>query len=181
MTPKMDRRVFVKVLAAGAGAVSITGSATPWTWRFFTDIEAVLVDAISEQIIPADEDPGAHDAGVVRFIDWQLASTYRRYQADYREGLRGVDQASLSEFVKIFHELDWDQQTRLLRKLESDQAQGEIWKRRSASGFFRLVRNHAMQGFYGSPRHGGNRNYASYKMLGLDYPQYIGQNRYRKG
>jgi len=35
-----------------------------------------------------------------------------------------------------------------------------------------------MQGFYGSPRHGGNRNYASYKMMGLEYPRLIGQNRY---
>ena len=35
-----------------------------------------------------------------------------------------------------------------------------------------------MQGFYGSPRHGGNRNYVSYKMLGLEYPRVIGQNRY---
>ena len=35
-----------------------------------------------------------------------------------------------------------------------------------------------MQGFYGSPRHGGNKDYASYRMLGLDYPNIIGQNRY---
>jgi gluconate 2-dehydrogenase gamma chain len=37
-----------------------------------------------------------------------------------------------------------------------------------------------MQGFYGSPRHGGNRNYVSYKMLGLEYPVVMGQNRYSK-
>ena len=37
-----------------------------------------------------------------------------------------------------------------------------------------------MQGFYGSPRHGGNRNYASYRMLGLEYPPVLGQNRYRE-
>jgi gluconate 2-dehydrogenase gamma chain len=35
-----------------------------------------------------------------------------------------------------------------------------------------------MQGFYGSPRHGGNRDYVSYKMMKLDYPHVIGQNRY---
>jgi len=34
-----------------------------------------------------------------------------------------------------------------------------------------------MQGFYGNPRHGGNRDYASYRMLGLDYPQLVGQDR----
>jgi hypothetical protein len=35
-----------------------------------------------------------------------------------------------------------------------------------------------MQGFYGSPRHGGNSNYVSYKMMKLDYPHVMGQNRY---
>ena len=35
-----------------------------------------------------------------------------------------------------------------------------------------------MQGFYGSPRHGGNKDYVSYRMLGLEYPDIIGQNRY---
>jgi gluconate 2-dehydrogenase gamma chain len=37
-----------------------------------------------------------------------------------------------------------------------------------------------MQGFYGSPRHGGNRDYLSYRMLGIDYPQVIGRNRPRR-
>ena len=43
-----------------------------------------------------------------------------------------------------------------------------------------MIRDHTMQGFYGSPRHGGNKGYASYKMLGLEYPRVIGQNRYAK-
>ena len=37
-----------------------------------------------------------------------------------------------------------------------------------------------MQSFYGSPRHGGNPDYASYPMLGLEYPHVDGQNRYGK-
>jgi gluconate 2-dehydrogenase gamma chain len=37
-----------------------------------------------------------------------------------------------------------------------------------------------MQGYYGSPIHGGNKDYMSFNMLGLDYPLIIGQNRYRK-
>jgi gluconate 2-dehydrogenase gamma chain len=43
------------------------------------------------------------------------------------------------------------------------------------------VLDHTRQGFYGSPRHGGNRDYASYRMLGLAYPNLIGQNRYANG
>ncbi len=45
--------------------------------------------------------------------------------------------------------------------------------------FFGLIRSHSLQGFYGSPRHGGNKNNVSYKILKLDYPVIIRQNRYK--
>jgi gluconate 2-dehydrogenase gamma chain len=181
--PTLNRRAFVKAMAAGAGTAALAQPVMAGLarWRFLTEDEALLVDAIAEQIIPADQDPGAHDAGVVFFIDRQLSSAYARHQVDYREGLRGVNQASMAQLGRSFVDLDWESQTLVLQKLEAGQAQGEVWKQRSSSEFFRLLRNHSLQGFYGSPRHGGNRNYLSYKMLGIDYPQYIGQNRYRKG
>jgi gluconate 2-dehydrogenase gamma chain len=33
--------------------------------------------------------------------------------------------------------------------------------------FFNLVVSHTMQSYYGSPRHGGNREYVSWRMLGV--------------
>jgi gluconate 2-dehydrogenase gamma chain len=44
----------------------------------------------------------------------------------------------------------------------------------------RLAVDRTMQGFYGAPRHGGNKDYASFKMMKLDYPLLVGQNRYGK-
>jgi gluconate 2-dehydrogenase gamma chain len=47
---------------------------------FFTLEEAQLVDAIASRILPGDEnDPGAHEAGVVNYIDGQLAGTNLGY------------------------------------------------------------------------------------------------------
>lgn len=177
---KLNRRQFLRssVLGACVAPHALSASARS-AWKFFTPEEARVADAIAEQIIPADQDPGAHDLGVVFFMDKQLAGTYARFQEAYRQGLAGVDTTSRLLFGGGFHELEWDQQTELLKQLESGKAPGEVWKHRSPSAFFRMVRDHAMQGFYGSPRHGGNRGYGSYKMLGLDYPQIIGQNRYR--
>ena len=43
-----------------------------------------------------------------------------------------------------------------------------------------MIIKHSMQGFYGPPRHGGNKNYISYKIMDLDYPYVVGQNRYRE-
>ena len=152
----------------------------PRRWRFFTDAEALLVDAITEQIIPTDQDPGAIYAGVTNFIDRQLAGPYRRYRQAYRAGLAGVQETSRAMFRKPFESLSWDDQTALLKALESGKAPGSTWLGQSSSAFFELIRDHTMQGYYGSPRHGGNRDYVSYRMLKLDYPQVISQNRYRR-
>ncbi|MCX6899163.1 MAG: gluconate 2-dehydrogenase subunit 3 family protein [Verrucomicrobia bacterium] len=172
----------MKTVAAGVGSAFLlpTRGADVIVWRFFTNAEARLVDAITEQIIPADQDPGARDAGVINFIDKQLASRLRRHQQVYRVGLAGVEETSRVMFKEDFAALKAEQQVEVLKALESGKAKGETWRKQSSSAFFRLIRDHTMAGFYGGPQHGGNRGYASYKMLGLDYPQIIGQNRYRR-
>ena len=185
---KASRRACLKVMAAAAGgvaagvggAVSVgrLGRAPEGPWRVLTPEEARLVEAVSEQIIPADRDPGAKEAGVVHFIDRQLDGPYRRFAEKYRKGLACLAQTSQAMFGKPFEALSWPDQTRLLQALEANKAPKGLWEKPSASEFFSLLRDHTMQGFYGSPRHGGNRNYASYKMMGLEYPRIIGQNRY---
>ena len=63
-------------------------------------------------------------------------------------------------------------------KIKNKWAEGKIWEKGFDMQFFELIMDHSLQGFYGSPRHGGNKNYISYKMINLDYPVIIGQNRY---
>ena len=168
-------------LAAGAGGAALVGRLGPapaGPFKTLTAEEAHLVDLVCEQIIPADKDPGAHEAGVVYFIDKQLRGPYKRFAAKYRKGLKSLQQTSQAMFQKPFEALPWPDQTRLLQALESGKVPKDIWTDPGAKDFFNLLRDHAMQGFYGSPKHGGNRNYASYKMMGLEYPRVIGQNRY---
>jgi gluconate 2-dehydrogenase gamma chain len=43
--------------------------------------------------------------------------------------------------------------------------------------FFDLILAHTLQGFYGDPRHGGNRNMASWRMLGLACPPVRGRRQ----
>ena len=176
----LNRREFVAGVSVGLGSVALTaapGQEPAW-WRFFTNHESRLVDAIAEQIIPADEDPGGRDAGVVNFIDKQLVGHYHRFAESYRRGLIGLEETARAMFNSGFLDLAWDEQTEVLSALEAGSAPGETWRGESSTAFFRLIRNHTMQGFYGSPRHGGNRGYASYRMLDLDYPQIIGRSRY---
>ena len=179
------RRDAIKVVSvvvggalAGEGMLSArTEDLQTGKWHFFTPDEARLVEALSEQIIPADKNPGGKDAGVVVFIDRQLVGPYARYQATYREGLRALQATCREQFDKPFEALAWSDQTKVLAALESGRAPRELWKSPACGEFFNLVLEHAMQGFYGGRWHGGNRNNVSFKMLGLDDPREPGRNR----
>jgi gluconate 2-dehydrogenase gamma chain len=185
-----SRRACLKLIAAAAGgaaagaggasAVGRLGRAPEGPWRTFTPDEARLAEAVAEQIVPSDRDPGAREAGVVRYIDRQLDGPLQRFAERFRRGLGFLQQTCQAQHGKPFEALGWPEQTRLLESLEGGKAPKEIWTEPNAREFFNLCRDFTMQGFYGSPRHGGNRNYASYRMMGIEYPRIIGQNRYAK-
>jgi len=178
MATKLKRRQFITmaVVAASGGAGSCARSGSPW--RFFTTEEATTVTAIVERIIPADQDPGARWAEVTNYIDLQLDGYYKKLRNTYRAGIAAVEQTSRRLYGKGFTALTVDQQTALLSALEKNKAPADIWKQVSAASFFAMIVDHTMQGFYGSPRHGGNRDGMSYKMLGLPYPPVRGRQHY---
>jgi len=161
------------VVTATGPMVACLGHSTPW--RCLSEDEARTLEAICERIIPADQDPGAVWAGVVSFIDRQLVGPYRRLRKTYQWGLAGTNGTSLAMFSKPFVALLPQQQDTVLQFMDKGQARGEGWKQVSAKFFFDLVVNHTMQGFYGDPRHGGNRERVSWKMLRLPYPPVRGR------
>jgi len=183
-----SRRAVLKAAAVGIVGAGIGGGSAalvtrlrrnrPRSYRFFNDDEAALVIEICEQLIPRDDAPGATEAGVIRYIDRQLAGPLARHQPDYRRGLELFRETCDKEFGLSFAQLSAEQKLDLLRRVETGKVPASLWREPSAPQFFRLVLSHAMQGFYGPERHGGNRGYLSYRMLGLSYPQVIGQNRY---
>lgn len=139
-------------------------------FRFFTNEEGVCVEALCEQIIPADENyGGATEAGVVIYIDRQLMGSFSDHAEAYRENLKMLQAYCEKEFGNEFQKLSSEDQIDVMKKMEQKQ-----------SSFFELILKHTMQGFYGSPIHGGNKDYMSFDMLGLEYPLNIGQNRYVK-
>lgn len=148
-------------------------------WRYLTNEEGNLLDALVEQIIPTDESIGGKDAGVTNFIDKQLMGPYSRYKETYRKGLSLIQKTCQTQFQTQFEELAWEEQTKFLESMEAGKLDDKNWEKGFDAEFFNLIRDHSMQGFYGSPRHGGNKNNASYKMIQLDYPIIIGQNRYK--
>lgn len=163
-----SRRTFLE-MSAIAGAALATGCAPRkgGNWEFFTEDEAATLTAICDQIIPADDFPSASQAGVLNYIDKQITRHYRRHQRAYRQGLERTNQLSQQQCGKILAAATPAEQLQVVTSLEN-----------SDKPFFELVRSHTFEGYYGSPRHGGNRNAVSWHMLGLDDPPIRGRSRY---
>ena len=173
---KLSRRRFLQAAVAVAAANSGIGcSKTGNPWRFLTLDEARTLAALCDQIIPADEDPGGAWAGVVNYMDRQLCGPLRHLRNSYRAGIAAVDKSSRILYGSNFTGLTTSRQVELLTHMEQGRAPTEAWKQISSTEFFDLLLEQTMQGFYGDPRHGGNREGTSWKMLGIPYPPIRGR------
>jgi gluconate 2-dehydrogenase gamma chain len=135
---------------------------------FLNPSEAAIIDTFVGHIIPAEEgSPGAREAGVTEYIDRALSGFMRDLQPVYRNGLR-----ALAEFVterfgpgELYVDLDEEQQRAVVAELD------ELAKRDASAflgQFYRIVREHTIQGFFGDPAYGGNRDVVGWKLIG--YP-----------
>ncbi len=179
----MIRREFIKKMGLLYGTILLypACSRNSSSYQVFTDDEANCLIALCEQIIPADQDAGATDAGVIYYIDRQ---TYLRFPNDlptYQKGITALQATCKEQFGMKFEKLDPSTQIETMKRMEQGRLPAEHWEGIGQQSFFNLVLSRTMQGFYGPPRHGGNKNYISYRMLKLDYPLLVGQNRYRHG
>ena len=169
----LTRRQFVAAGALGGAAVAIGCTAgRQGNWDFLSDGQARTLAAICDQIVPADNYPSASQAGVLTYIDKQLVRHLRRHQDAYRDGLEQAEAISRKRFGSDLASLAPAQQFEVVSTIEQQHLE-----------FFNLVRSHTLQGYYGSPRHGGNRDAVSWRMLGLDEPPLRGRAQYdlRKG
>src|SRR5205807_5813217 len=142
--------------------------------RFFDEGEALLAAAAASRIFPSDvSGPGAKEAGVVIYIDRQLAGPYGRdryrytqppfengvpeqgYQGKqtpaeiYREGLKQI---------QGIHRLSPAEQHAALTRIEQ-------------SRFFQLLRTHTIEGMFCDPMHGGNADLIGWQLIGFPGPR----------
>jgi gluconate 2-dehydrogenase gamma chain len=142
--------------------------------RFFTAAEARVIEAACSRIFPSDEDgPGAKEAGVVIFIDRQLAGPYGRDRYRYTQGpfedappeLGYQGKATPREIyreglktLKDFDRLAPEEQDARLQQIES-------------SLFFSLLRRHTIEGMFSDPIHGGNIDMIGWQLVGFPGPR----------
>jgi gluconate 2-dehydrogenase gamma chain len=191
----MKRREFLTVPAAALGGTllyTLAGepvrlqaqdATVKVPLRFFTAEEARAVTAACARIFPSDASgPGATEAGVVIFIDRQLAGPYGRDKYRYtkgpfvdsypehgyqgKESPREIYRAGVKT-LGDFASLSPADQDAKLRSIEK-------------SRFFQLLRTHTIEGMFSDPMHGGNAGLIGWQLVGYPGPQMSYRNEIDK-
>ena len=133
---------------------------------FFNDDDAVTVEAFAERLMPgAPGKPGARDAGVLNYIDLALAGAYADLQDFYRRGLAQLDAYCHKAYGQPFVRLASAQQDEVIGALEAGKVAEFDWP--TAQAFFNTVRTHTMEGMFADPIHGGNKDFAGWRLIGF--------------
>jgi gluconate 2-dehydrogenase gamma chain len=175
--------------AATVTAQSRSAPIEPQGWLVLTAEEAAFFSASADTMIPADElSPSGTDCGVPVFIDRQLASAWgagaKMYRAGplhlglpeqgyqlsltprdfFAAGVQATNAWSRKAYGKDFDRLAPAQRMEALKALEDGKAKFEGF---DLQAFFQRLLAITMEGFFSDPIYGGNRNMASWRMLGF--------------
>lgn len=149
------------------GFAQAPGPATPHVYEHLTATEADLLEAIADELIPSDElGPGAVAAGAVVYIDRALGGALAESRDAYRAGLAAFDRYCRSSRGAPFRELLRVDRVSALIDVETGTATGaRAGFAGSSAAFFNMVRGHVLQGTFGDPHYGGNRDYAGWDLI----------------
>jgi gluconate 2-dehydrogenase gamma chain len=170
----VSRRSLLKAIAATLGAAAVplswadiakaaehahaaAQSPAPTGITLLTAADAADIEALTSQIIPSDETPGAREAGVVYFIDRALATFFHHMHDDFAAGLAGFQSACHAQNpdASSFAALSSERQAAFLKTVES-------------TPFFDRIRMLTLCGMFTMPSYGGNRDGIGWKLIGFE-------------
>jgi gluconate 2-dehydrogenase gamma chain len=193
--PALHAAIVRDGLPWAPGATAAPTPVVPGPWRYFTPDEGAAVEALVDRLIPPDPaTPGGKDCGCAVFIDRQLAGPYGGFEGHYmsgpfhdgtkeqgpqspvtpaqhyRQALAALDRHCRASFGgKRFAELADQQKDQVIQGLEDGSVTLEGT---SAQEFFKLLLTDTQTGFFADPIYGGNKDMASWKMIGFPGARY---------
>lgn len=183
--PLLDRRSLLAAALAATypGWVFAQGAPAPERGGYFflSDREARILTAAVDRILPQDAWPSASQAGVVEFLDYQLATEWGQGDRLFQQGPHQA--GTLQQGYQLPHtpaelyraalaDASWNafvtaspgDQDKMLMALEKGEARlGEI----SGTTFFTALRQNTLEGYFCDPIHNGNKGMVGWRMLGF--------------
>ena len=190
---KFSRRAVLLQMGAGGLAAMTPGASlaqNPYAeldarpWSFLRPEEARFLAAMADVFIPEDDFPSASQAGVVDFIDLQLAGPYGNgatlyLKPPFRQGIPGQGwQAAYTPAGLIrtgigriesgdarLADLAEDERTQFVTRLSEDDGfdLGDVPRQTFFDEILALVN----EGYFADPIYGGNKDYAGWRMVGF--------------
>jgi gluconate 2-dehydrogenase gamma chain len=183
-----DPQTPATAAAAAANAASPPPQ-QPEPLLILNETEHAFVVAAVDTLIPADElSPSGSDCGCAVYIDRQLASAWGGGAKSYRSGpffkgkpeqgyqlaltpaeffsagIAAANEWSRKTYGHDFDGLTPDKRAEALKQMQEGKAEFANF---SSRAFFARLLTLTMEGFFGDPIYGGNRNKVSWKMLGF--------------
>ncbi len=128
-----------------------------------------IIEAFVDRLIPSDENgPGARESGVPTYIDRSFADALAPEKPAFAASLESVDTFARSRHGAPFAELTLDKRDDILTAMEANEAKGFTPDSRT---FFYRIRQLTLEGMFGDPFYGGNRNFAGWDLLRYPGPR----------
>jgi gluconate 2-dehydrogenase gamma chain len=164
---EISRRAVI-VSAALVPVAALTATAQTRAQSGLFDPEVRILAAFVDRLIPKDElGPSASESGVPEYIIGALGDYLAGEKTAFYEGLQATDAFARRSQGREFWDLTPDKQDAVLTAMESGSAEGFP----NARAFFNRARRLALEGMFGDPYYGGNKNFAGWDLIKYPGPR----------
>jgi gluconate 2-dehydrogenase gamma chain len=151
---------FVPVTAIRSAAQSIAPAA-----RTFSPDQRRTLEAFIDRICPKDElGPGAVEIGAADYMEVQLGDYLKGEKQTFLDGLAAVDAYARANYGGPFADLSAENRDAVLTDIDSGKAN-------DLRAFFTRARRLTLEGMFGDPHYGGNRNFAGWDLIKYPGPR----------
>ena len=153
----MDRKEavqYISLLLGGtlAGANRFLTGCKPVDRQLFSKEDQAYLDEIAETILPGTKTPGAKAAQVGRFMMVMVTDCYdEKEQGIFREGMKKIDDQSVTKFEKSYLKITPGQRNELLVQIDNEQKQYMKNKKDDEPvHYFRMMKELTLLGYFTS-------------------------------
>ncbi len=168
MPDEISRRAVIVSAALVPVAALAQQSPPATTPSALSDAQLRLLAAIVDRIIPKDElGPSASECDVPIYINRALGDYLAGEKPAFIEGLESTDALARRTHNAAFIDLTPEQRDAVLMSMDNGTADGFP----NARAFFNRARRLAMEGMFGDPYYGGNKNFAGWDLIKYPGPR----------
>ena len=167
MRPRTNEPITRRELIAASAFVPLSSlTLTAQSAPTLTAEHLRILTAFVDRLIPSDElGPGALEAGVAEYIDRALGGAYANRKPAVLEGLRALDSYARGSHGGAFADLAPAMRDAAVQAVENDEAFP------GSRAFFVGIRSLTMEGMFGDPWYGGNRNFIGWDLIRYPGPR----------